>query len=183
MSRGLFVIINIIHRVFNVKNIIIYLLFLFPVVSIADEKTEVLSLADANTQTHIFESKNKHILFDALIALMQDLGFIVGEINFNLGVITASKQAPYEPQSKDFSLFGATPTYQIVNLSLSLREISQDDFEVKATFNYELWGLSGGLTSMSLVKIGSYVEMDKDIYSLFFIKLMNSIVLEELDRK
>jgi len=160
------------------KNIIIFILLSFSMLSEAGEETEVLSLADANIQTHIFESKSEHFLYHASIALMQDLGFIIGDINFNLGVITASKETPYVLQAKHYS-FGVTPVYQTVNLSLSLKELNKDNFEVKSTFNYELWGLSGGLSNMRLVKIGSYVEMDKEIYNLFFLKLKNSIIIEE----
>lgn len=160
------------------RTFLIFLFLSFSVLSEAGESTELLSLADVNVQTHVFESKNKHHLYHSSIALMQDLGFIIGEVNFNLGVITASKKAPYSPQAKDFSLFGATPIYQIVNLSLSLKELNPESFEVKSTFNYELWGFDGGLSNIRLVKIGSYVEMDKDIYKLFFLKLRNSIILE-----
>ena len=121
------------------------------------------------------------------IALLQDIGFTVEDVDLSLGFMKAVKRAPYEMSftegaKNSVNIFSATPIYQIISLSITAKQISDGFYELKSNFAYELWGLGGGLSSMRLVLMKENPVTDPNIYQSFYAKLRSSIELESLSR-
>jgi len=132
-------------------------------------------------QKQVFFVEQKIVLYNATLALLQDKGFIVNEINYSLGLVKASKRTRYDPQSKDVTWRLTTPSSQFINISLSIRDIGNNKFMVHATLNHELWGIESSLLGGGAKKklFDTITINDNEIYSELFSLLKKSILIEE----
>lgn len=133
-----------------------------------------------NMQTRSFDVENPRQIILSCVSVLQDIGYSIEETNYNLGVVTGTKEADAVVASQvvmsavTMILSGqitATDDYQIITASIMVNKSEKtDDCYIRAVFAQEIFKTDGFSKST--------VIEDQAIYSLFFQKLSKSIFLE-----
>lgn len=75
------------------KKFVVFILLLLTACTSTKENvlgTEQTQVALRNFQARAFETNDKELVLRSVIATMQDLGFIVGQANFDLGLVSGN---------------------------------------------------------------------------------------------
>jgi len=137
-------------------------------------------------QSRSFDTLNQENLVQASAATLQDLGFTVGEISNEFGVLTGSKerdaveagQIAVQSVLVVFAALGGsshTPRYdeiQKISITVLISEIDEKSSQVRVFFDRHITNNLGELWKADLIT-------DAEIYQQFFDKMSQSTFLEE----
>ena len=137
-------------------------------------------------QSRSFETLNRESLVQASTATLQDLGFTVGEVSKDFGVLTGSKerdavesgQIAVQTVLVILSALGGsahTPRYdetQKISITVLISEIDEKSSQVRVFFDRHITNNLGELWKADLIT-------DAEIYQQFFEKMSQSTFLEE----
>ena len=163
--------------------------------------TDAFRLSETALQTRELQTRNYHSMSDeeilsASMAVLQDMGYAIDEIEKELGVLSASKRAD---ASNDFAVFGSIAAdtvkclftfglgctggnyaeiddVQDIRLTLVTRPLRNngDDVAVRVTIQRIVWSKKGAITDQETIT-------DPDVYVAFFSKLSTAVFLEKED--
>lgn len=137
-------------------------------------------------QSRSFETLNRESLVQASTATLQDLGFTVGEVSSDFGVLTGSKERDAVESGQIAvqtilvvlaALGGSshTPRYddtQKISITVLISEIDEKSSQVRVFFDRHITNNLGELWKADLIT-------DAEIYQQFFDKMSQSTFLEE----
>lgn len=138
-------------------------------------------VAVKNMQTRTFNVESSKIIILSCVSVLQDMGYLIEETNYNLGVVKGTKEAEAVQASQvtlnvaSAILLGqinAIDDEQKITASVVIYDSdNKGEYYVRALFAQEVFKTNG-------FKSKSIAIEDKDIYSLFFQKLSKSVFLE-----
>ncbi len=142
------------------------------------------SLKDRKLQTRRYDTSDEKLILQSVIGLLQDLGFIIDEIEPELGVVVASKDRDARDEGEialSVLVLALTARLIPVNQNQKLRASvvtypsdNKKTTNVRVTFQRVIWNSSGRITRSEGMK-------DPKLYQEFFAKLSKAIFLEEHD--
>ena len=152
------------------------------------------ALKTRELQTREYSSVNDEAILSASMAVLQDMGYTVDEMEKELGVLSASKRAD---ASNDLVVFGSIAAdavkclvtiglgctgnnygeaddVQDIRLTLVTRpqREKESDVSVRVTIQRVIWDKRGRLSEQQTVT-------DNDVYVAFFDKLSTAVFLEQ----
>jgi uncharacterized membrane protein (Fun14 family) len=131
-----------------------------------------------NLQTHTFAMENKKLFFETMMAVLQDMGYIITEANIKSNILTASKRAMISEQ-ESMKLFNGlvSPIFYDVTLSLTLQPSGTDEKKITARLvvSQQVWAISGW--SHGLVKYNG-TTIEDSLYSDFFSVVEKALFIE-----
>lgn len=150
-----------------------------------------LSLTEApleirEMQTRSFDDTTEPQILASAIAVLQDMGYSIDEVEQELGIISASKRADATPEEKgryvlyalDCVLGSCTawqlePDEQMINLTLAVfpRQGFTDSNAVRVTIQRQVWNRAGQLSLQEPID-------DEQVYQDLFTKLSKSVFYE-----
>ena len=152
------------------------------------------SLAARTMQTRVFSSADDTAVMAASAAVLQDMGYAIDEVEYSLGVISASKRADATNKFQAFGSltldsmkcaltffmactgehYGEIDDVQDIRLTLISmpQEGSDGDVAVRVTIQRIVFDKRGRLSEQSTVT-------DPDVYEALFAKLSKAVFLEQ----
>jgi low affinity Fe/Cu permease len=131
-----------------------------------------------NLQSHTFTIESKKIFFETIMAVLQDMGYIITETNIKSNILTASKRAMLSEQ-ESLKLFNGfvSPVFYDVTLSLTLQPSGTDEKKITARLvaNQQVWAISGW--SHGFVKYNG-TTIEDSLYSDFFSVVEKALFIE-----
>lgn len=139
----------------------------------APQKTQ---LEIRQMQTHVYDVQDFHLVMKAMLNVLQDEGFMVKNVQLNLGFLTATKEVDVE--SRMVRIWGggfASPDrwlkMSILSATANVSEFGQRtkvrvNFQIKKVDNY------GAV-------VGVYQVQSPEFYQDFFSKVSKSIFIQE----
>lgn len=152
------------------------------------------ALQTSELQTREYSSVSDDAILSASMAVLQDMGYAIDEIEKELGVLSASKRAD---ASNDLVVFGSiaadavkcivtiglgctgnnygeTDDIQDIRLTLVTRPTLENrtDVSVRVTMQRIIWDKRGRLSEQQTIA-------DPDVYVAFFDKLSTAVFLEQ----
>jgi len=152
------------------------------------------ALKTRELQTREYDSVNDHAILSASMAVLQDMGYAIDEIEKELGVLSASKRAD---ATNDFatigsiamdamkclvtlglgctgSNYGELDDVQDIRLTLVTRpqREEEEDVSVRITIQRIIWDKKGRVSEQETIT-------DQDVYVAFFAKLSTAVFLEQ----
>lgn len=152
------------------------------------------ALQTRELQTREYSSVSDDAILSASMAVLQDMGYTIDEIEKELGVLSASKRAD---ASNDLVVFGSiaadavkcivtiglgctgnnygeTDDIQDIRLTLVTRPQLENrtDVSVRVTMQRIIWDKRGRLSEQQTIA-------DRDVYIAFFDKLSTAVFLEQ----
>lgn len=152
------------------------------------------ALETRKVQTREYGSVDDEAILSASMAVLQDMGYAIDEVEKELGVLSASKRAD---ATNDFAAFGsiAADTVKCVitlglgctgnnyeeiddvqDIRLTLvtrpRRDNGDDVSVRITIQRIIWDKKGRISEQETIN-------DQDVYIAFFDKLSTAVFLEQ----
>ena len=153
-------------------------------------KQPELSLTEApletrEMQTRSFDATTETQILASAIAVLQDMGYSVDEVDQELGVISASKRADATPEEKgryvlyllecmlSCTAWQMEPDEQLIDLTLAVfpRHGFTDSHAVRLTIQRQVWNRAGQLSLQEPVD-------DEQVYQDLFVKLSKSVFYE-----
>lgn len=147
-------------------------------------------------QTRDYYTTSDEAILSASIAVLQDMGYAIDEVEKELGVLSASKRAD---ASNDLVAFGSIAAdtvkciftlglgctggnyadiddVQDIRLTLVTRphQEAKDDVAVRLTIQRIIWSKKGAITEQETIT-------DASVYTAFFDKLSTAVFLEQED--
>ncbi|MDB4363667.1 hypothetical protein N9Z31_05900 [Pseudomonadales bacterium] len=136
-------------------------------------------------QIKSFEANSKKELAAAIIAVLQDVGYKVGETNLDLGVVKATKEADAKRAGEIALTVGAAiltgssnavDDNQRITVSIVIYSTLNTDmpqtYQVRAIFAQEVFKTNGFKSKAASIE-------EEEIYKEFFDKLSSSLFIEE----
>ena len=152
------------------------------------------ALETREVQTREYESIDDEAILSASMAVLQDMGYAIDEVEKELGVLSASKRAD---ATNDFAAFGSIAAdavkcvitlglgctgdnygeiddIQDIRLTLVTRPQREhgDDVSVRITIQRIIWDKKGRVSEQETIN-------DQDVYVAFFDKLSTAVFLEQ----
>ena len=145
-------------------------------------------------QTREFHAVDDEQILSASMAVLQDMGYAIDEVEQELGVLSASKRADADNELQIlgsltadaikcvFTLllgctgakFGKTDDVQDIRLTLVSRPLpeNRDNVAVRVTLQRVIWDRKGRISKQETI-------VDSDVYVAFFNKLNTAVFLEQ----
>lgn len=139
----------------------------------APQKTQ---LEIRQMQTHVFDVKDYNLVMKAMLNVLQDEGFVVSNVQLNLGFLSAKKEIDIESPGVRFWGGGFAspdrwPKLSILNATSNVTEFGS---KTKVRVNFQLKKLDNyGAT------LGVYQVQEPEFYQTFFSKVSKSIFIQE----
>lgn len=149
-----------------------------------------LSLTEApleirEMQTRSFDAATETQILASAVAVLQDMGYSIDEVEQELGIISASKRADATPEEKGRyvlylleCMFSCTawqmePDEQLIDLTLAVfpRHGFTDSHAVRLTIQRQVWNRAGQLSLQEPIE-------DEQVYQDLFVKLSKSVFYE-----
>lgn len=150
------------------------------------------SLTVRDMQTRIYASASDGDVMTASTAVLQDMGYTIDEVEYALGVISASKRADATNKLQAFGTlaldslkcaftlllacdgehYGAIDDVQDIRLTLIAMPGLGEDVAVRITIQRIIWDKRGRLSEQSTIT-------DADVYAAMFAKLSKAVFLEQ----
>lgn len=150
------------------------------------------SLAVRDMQTRIYETANDGDVMTASAAVLQDMGYTIDEVEYALGVISASKRADATSKLQAIGTltldslkcvvtlllacngkhYGGIDDVQDIRLTLIAMPGIGEDVAVRITIQRIIWDKRGRLSEQSTIT-------DADVYQAMFAKLSKAVFLEQ----
>jgi len=152
------------------------------------------ALETRKVQTREYEFIDDEAILSASMAVLQDMGYAIDEVEKELGVLSASKRAD---ATNDFAAFGSIAAdavkcvitlglgctgdnyseiddIQDIRLTLVTRPQREhgDDVSVRITIQRIIWDKKGRISEQETIN-------DQDVYVAFFDKLSTAVFLEQ----
>jgi hypothetical protein len=152
------------------------------------------ALATRSMQTREYSSLDDTAILSASMAVLQDMGYAVDEVETKLGLVSASKRADATNRLEAFSTLTADAVQCLVTLMLgcnrqhyneiddvqdirltlvSLPQFDREDtVAVRVTMQRMIWDKKGRLSKQETIT-------DTEVYAAFFRKLSTAVFLEK----
>lgn len=152
------------------------------------------SLAIRDMQTRIYSAADDTAIMSASAAVLQDMGYAIDEVEYTLGVISASKRADATNRLEAFGTltldslkcvitllfacdgnhYGKIDDVQDIRLTLVAMPGYGDggDVSVRITIQRIIWDKRGRLSEQSTIS-------DSDVYAAMFARLSKAVFLEQ----
>jgi hypothetical protein len=153
-------------------------------------KQPELSLTEApleirEMQTRSFDAATETQILASAIAVLQDMGYSIDEVEQELGIISASKRADATPEEKgryvlyllecmlSCTAWQMEPDEQLIDLTLAVfpRNSFTDSHAVRLTIQRQVWNRAGQLSLQEPIE-------DEQVYQDLFVKLSKSVFYE-----
>ena len=128
-------------------------------------------------QTRIFETSDTKMVMKVMLDVLQDDGFIIKNVDSNLGLLTADKDVNVENKFNAFmSAFSSGSQarwnkYAVVEVSANVSDYGEKT-KVRANFQEKVFDNFGAVSSVQAI-------MDEDYYQQFFSTVSKGIFLGE----
>ena len=154
------------------------------------------ALETRQLQSREFSAMTDEGILSASMAVLQDMGYVIDEVEIELGVLSASKRAD---ATNDLAAFGSIAAdaikcvftlglgctggnygdiddIQDIRMTLVTRpqRENDDDVSVRVTIQRIIWSKNGALAEQETIT-------DNDAYTAFFDKLSTAVFLEQED--
>ena len=149
-----------------------------------------LSLTEApleirEMQTRSFDAATETQILASAVAVLQDMGYSIDEVEQELGIISASKRADATPEEKgryvlyllecllSCTAWQMEPDEQLIDLTLAVfpRHGFTDSHAVRLTIQRQVWNRAGQLSLQEPIE-------DEQVYQDLFVKLSKSVFYE-----
>lgn len=159
--------------------------FVFCVPVMAEQAIDKTQLEIREYQTKVYDTKDTKMVIKAIINALQDDGYILGNINNDLGIITATKQSEVKAGKSKFwrevmlySVYGAAGaafvksenTTMTIDSSVNISDFNQQT-KIRANFSQKIQ------TAQNTDKIKQI--NDEKFYQEFFAKVDKSIFIQK----
>ena len=136
-------------------------------------------------QTRSFDDATELQILASAIAVLQDMGYSIDEVDRELGIISASKRADATPEEKgryvlyllecmlSCTAWQMEPDEQLIDLSLAVfpRHGFTNSHAVRLTIQRQVWNRAGQLSLQEPIE-------DEQVYQDLFVKLSKSVFYE-----
>jgi hypothetical protein len=136
-------------------------------------------------QTRSFDATTETQILAAAVAVLQDMGYSIDEVEQELGIISASKRADATPEEKgryvlyllecmlSCTAWQLEPDEQMIDLTLAVfpRHGFTDSHAVRVTIQRQVWNRAGQLSVQGPID-------DGQVYQDLFAKLSKSVFYE-----
>ncbi len=136
-------------------------------------------------QTRSFDATTETQILAAAVAVLQDMGYSIDEVEQELGIISASKRADATPEEKgryvlyllecmlSCTAWQLEPDEQMIDLTLAVfpRHGFTDSHAVRVTIQRQVWNRAGQLSLQEPID-------DEQVYQDLFAKLSKSVFYE-----
>ncbi len=129
-------------------------------------------------QTHVFDVSDFHLVMKAMLNVLQDEGYVVKNIQTDIGFLTAQKEVDVEAKGLRFwfSTYGTAdhPRWDKTSVIDVTANVTEMDHRTKVRVNFQVKRLDnyGSVVSVFPIK-------DPNYYQDFFAKVSKSIFIQE----